>query len=89
MCRSHSVWTTVLLSRTPESSDILSKGGMSVVYCGLTVHWDGKLMGDLLSSKTVDRLAILVSGQGVKHLSSSSECQAFLQELGKLRLNQR
>ena len=34
----------------------------------LTVHWDGKLMEDLTSKKSVDRLAILVSGQDVSQL---------------------
>lgn len=34
----------------------------------LTVHWDGKLMADLTLSSQVDRLAILVSGQGVSQL---------------------
>ena len=34
----------------------------------LTVHWDGKLIADLTFSLQVDRLAILVSGQGVSQL---------------------
>ena len=44
----------------------------------LTVHWDGKLMEDLTSKKTVYRLAILVSGQdksqllGVPSISSGT-----------------
>ena len=34
----------------------------------LSVHWDGKLMQDLISHKHVDRLPILVSGNGVSQL---------------------
>lgn len=34
----------------------------------LTVHWDGKLMEDITGHETVDRLPILVSGQGVDQL---------------------
>ncbi|CAH2101755.1 unnamed protein product [Euphydryas editha] len=34
----------------------------------LTVHWDGKLIEDITGHKTVDRLPILVSGQGVNQL---------------------
>ncbi|GBP69852.1 hypothetical protein EVAR_89356_1 [Eumeta japonica] len=34
----------------------------------LTVHWDGKLIEDITGHKTVDRLPILVSGQGVDQL---------------------
>jgi hypothetical protein len=49
----------------------------------LTVHWDGKLLVDLTSKQQVDRLAILVSGQGVSQLlgvpkipSGTGEAQA-------------
>lgn len=34
----------------------------------LTVHWDGKLIEDITGHETVDRLPILVSGQGVDQL---------------------
>lgn len=34
----------------------------------LTVHWDGKLIEDIAGHQTVDRLPILVSGQGVDQL---------------------
>jgi hypothetical protein len=34
----------------------------------LTVHWDGKMLPDLTSKENVDRLAILVSGEGVMKL---------------------
>lgn len=34
----------------------------------LTVHWDGKLIEDITGRETVDRLPILVSGQGVDQL---------------------
>ena len=34
----------------------------------LSVHWDGKLMQDLISYKHIDRLPILVSGNGVSQL---------------------
>lgn len=34
----------------------------------LTVHWDGKLIEDITGHQTVDRLPILVSGQGVDQL---------------------
>lgn len=34
----------------------------------LAVHWDGKLIEDITGHKTVDRLPILVSGQGVDQL---------------------
>lgn len=34
----------------------------------LTVHWDGKLLVDLTSKEQVDRLAIMVAGQGVSQL---------------------
>lgn len=36
----------------------------------LTVHWDGKLIEDITGHETVDRLPILVSGQGVDQLLS-------------------
>lgn len=36
----------------------------------LVVHWDGKLIEDITGHKTVDRLPILVSGQGVDQLLS-------------------
>lgn len=34
----------------------------------LTIHWDGKLIEDILGHETVDRLPILVSGLGVDQL---------------------
>lgn len=34
----------------------------------LTVHWDGKLLPTLTSKETVDRLAVLVSGEGTMKL---------------------
>jgi len=34
----------------------------------LVVHWDGKLIPDLIGKEKVDRLPILVSGQGVSQL---------------------
>lgn len=34
----------------------------------LTVHWDGKLIEDIVGHQTVDRLPILVSGKGVDQL---------------------
>ncbi|GBP26469.1 hypothetical protein EVAR_85971_1 [Eumeta japonica] len=34
----------------------------------LTVHWDGKLLEDITGHETVDRLPILVSGQGIDQL---------------------
>ncbi len=34
----------------------------------LTVHWDGKILPALTSKETVDRLAVLVSGEGVMKL---------------------
>lgn len=34
----------------------------------LTVHWDGKLLQDLTSKEHVDRLPILISGQGINKL---------------------
>jgi len=34
----------------------------------LTVHWDGKLVEDLVGKKHVDRLPILVSGHGISKL---------------------
>ncbi|GBP97218.1 hypothetical protein EVAR_103878_1 [Eumeta japonica] len=36
----------------------------------LTVHWDGKLIEDITGHETVDRLPILVSGNGVDQLLS-------------------
>ncbi|GBP85747.1 hypothetical protein EVAR_97243_1 [Eumeta japonica] len=46
----------------------------------LTVHWDGKLIEDITGHKTVDRLPILVSGQGVDQLWLS---QNSVMELGR------
>jgi hypothetical protein len=34
----------------------------------LTVHWDGKLMPDLLDSDNVDRLPVVISGLGKNKL---------------------
>jgi hypothetical protein len=34
----------------------------------LTVHWDGKMLPELMSKESVDRLAVLVSGEGVMKL---------------------
>jgi len=34
----------------------------------LTVHWDGKILTELMSKESVDRLAVLVSGEGVMKL---------------------
>lgn len=34
----------------------------------LTVHWDGKILSELMSKESVDRLAVLVSGEGVMKL---------------------
>ena len=36
--------------------------------CPLTVHWDGKMLPALSSKELVDRLAVLVSGQGTMKL---------------------
>ncbi|GBP95668.1 hypothetical protein EVAR_67874_1 [Eumeta japonica] len=36
----------------------------------LTVHWNGKLLEDITGHETVDRLPILVSGQGIYQLLS-------------------
>jgi len=36
--------------------------------CALIVHWDGKLMQDLTTKESVDRLPILVSGNGTVQL---------------------
>ena len=58
----------------------------------LTVHWDGKLMDDLNSRSWVDRLAILVSGQGVSQLlevpkipsgTGEGQAQAVVDALGQ------
>ena len=35
----------------------------------LVLHWDGKVMGDLTGKEVVDRLPILVSGEGVVKVS--------------------
>lgn len=34
----------------------------------LTVHWDGKIIEDIVGNETVDRLPILVSGKGIDQL---------------------
>ena len=34
----------------------------------LVVHWDGKLIPDLIGKKKVDRLLVLVSGKGISRL---------------------
>jgi len=34
----------------------------------LTIHWDGKMLPSLTSKETVDRLAVIVSGEGVMKL---------------------
>ena len=34
----------------------------------LTIHWDGKILEDIAGRETVDRLPILVSGEGVEQL---------------------
>jgi len=36
--------------------------------CPLTVHWDGKMLPALTSKDLVDRLAVLVSGDGTMKL---------------------
>lgn len=36
--------------------------------CSLTVHWDGKMLPALMSKEVVDRLAVLVSGDGTMKL---------------------
>jgi len=36
--------------------------------CPLTVHWDGKMLPALMSKELVDRLAVLVSGDGTMKL---------------------
>ena len=37
--------------------------------CPLLLHWDGKLLPDIAGSKeTVDRIALLVTGNGVEKL---------------------
>lgn len=36
----------------------------------LTVHWDGKIIEDIVGNETVDRLPILVSGKGIDQLLS-------------------
>ncbi|KAE9523786.1 hypothetical protein AGLY_015846 [Aphis glycines] len=38
--------------------------------CPLTVHWDGKILPDITGKDNVDRLPILVSGDGVSKLLS-------------------
>jgi hypothetical protein len=49
----------------------------------LTVHWDGKMLPDLTKNKSIDRLAVLVSGEGTMKLlgvpkihNSTGEAQA-------------
>ena len=49
----------------------------------LVVHWDGKLIPDLIGKKKVDRLPVLVSGKGISQLltvaklpSATGEAQA-------------
>ena len=51
----------------------------------LTIHWDGKLLPALTSKKKVDRLTILVSGEGISKLlgvpaiaSGTGKDQAFV-----------
>lgn len=39
----------------------------------LTIHWDGKMIEDITGHETVDRLPILVSGQGIDQLLSISK----------------
>ena len=34
----------------------------------LIIHWDGKLLKDITGNEKVDRLPVLVSGQGVSQL---------------------
>ena len=34
----------------------------------LTIHWDGKMMEDIVGRETVDRLPILISGEGINQL---------------------
>lgn len=34
----------------------------------LTIHWDGKMMEDIVGRETVDRLPILISGEGIDQL---------------------
>jgi len=34
----------------------------------LVVHWDGKLIPDLIGKQKVDRLPVLVSGKGISQL---------------------
>ena len=34
----------------------------------LTIHWDGKLLADITGEEVVDRLPVLVSGNGVDQL---------------------
>jgi hypothetical protein len=34
----------------------------------LTVHWDGKILAELMSKESVDRLVVLVSGEGIMKL---------------------
>lgn len=39
----------------------------------LVVHWDGKILEDIASNKTVDRLPIIVSGKGIEQLLAISK----------------
>ena len=41
----------------------------------LTIHWDGKMLPALMSKESVDRLAVLVSGDGVMKLLGVPQLQ--------------
>ena len=53
-----------------ELSEIAASEIQASFYpnCSLTVHWDGKRLPALMSKDLVDRLAVLVSGDGTMKL---------------------
>lgn len=51
--------------REQEAQSVKSNFSVNVP---LTVHWDGKLLADLTGTEKVDRLPVLVSGEGVSQL---------------------
>jgi len=50
-----------------SSTGVPSRKGQ--LYCPLLLHWDGKLLPDIAVSKeTVDRIAVIVTGNGIEKL---------------------
>lgn len=57
---------SVRLARKKDRFNIVSQVKESFApNCSLTIHWDGKIMEDLATTKKVDRLAVYVTGQNV------------------------